>query len=368
MSPLTIDSKLFKRIVTLVLIAVLVLLTFLILEPIILPSLFGLILAFMFFPIYKILNSKIKHPNVSALIITVVLILILIVPLIFLVPLIVKQSFDIYSYLQSADLFSSLEKLFSSFLSSPEVSKDLIVSMKAFTSNIVSSFLNSFKDILLSSPKILLDVTLVLFIFFFGLRDGEKLIEYIQSISPLSKEAEKKIFQQFKDVTQSVIFGQFVVGIVQGIATGIGLFVFGVPNALILTVIATFAGMLPLLGPWLVWLPVDIYLLLIGRTSAGIGLLIYGLLVISLVDNIIRPYIVSRRTKINSAIVLVSMLGGAFMFGALGILLGPLIISYLLLLLDFFRNKKIPGLIEEVPKEPKKSWIDKTLFQNPPSK
>ena len=207
-----------------------------------------------------------------------------------------------------------------------------------------SSLLNNFTDILLNSPTIFLHLFLILFVFFFGLRDGNKLVAYFQSLSPLSKESEQKIFKQFSDITHTVIFGQIVIGIVQGIVTGVGLFIFGVPNALTLTFLAILSSMFPIIGPWLVWVPADIYLFTLGRTGAAIGLLIYGLVIASLVDNFMRPFIISRKTKINSALILIGMVGGLLVFGILGLVLGPLIIAYLLLLLDACRDKKTPNI------------------------
>ncbi len=335
-----IDEKSFNKIASIFLIVVLAILTFFIIRPILISSIFALILAFIFYPVYRKVYSWTKNKNLSALLICLVLLTIIILPLLFFIPMLVKQTFNVYTLMQKEDFLAPLHALFNKFFSSQELSNDLIVSVNSFTSKIASSFLNKFTDILLSSPTILLHGLLILFVFFFGLRDGEKFVAYIQSMSPLSKESEKKVFKQFKDITHSVIFGQIIVGIVQGIVTGFALFIFKVPNALILTLVATFVGILPIIGPWLVWVPVDVYLFMTGRTTAGFGLLIYGLIVVSWVDTIIRPLIVSKKTKINSAIILVSMLGGLFVFGVLGLIIGPLIIAYLLLLLEYYRDTK----------------------------
>ncbi|OGJ19017.1 hypothetical protein A3K73_07770 [Candidatus Pacearchaeota archaeon RBG_13_36_9] len=339
-----IDEKSFNKIMSIILIAVLVVLTFLILRPILISTIFALILSFIFYPLHKRIRSIVKSKNLSALIICLILLAIIIIPLIFLIPLIVRQSVQVYTFLQGEDFLSPVYSLINKF-SSPDVSKDLIVGLNSFTAKMVDSFLSKFQDIILGSPVILLHLLIILFVFFFGLRDGEEFIAYLQSLSPLSKESEKKVFQQFKDITYSVIYGNILVGVIHGLVAGIALFILGIPNAVILTLLAVFFSVIPLLGPWLVWVPVDIYLFSAGRTTAAVGLLIYGLVVISWIDNIIRPLIVSRRTKINSAIILVSMVGGLFVFGVLGLILGPLIISYLILIIEIFRNKKTDSIL-----------------------
>ena len=338
-----IDEKSFNKIASIVILAVLVILSFFILRPILISSIFALILAFIFYPVYKKILLWTKNKNLSALIICVILLAIVIIPLLLLTPLLVRQTFEAYTYIQQEDIMAPFRELFSSIFA--DSSTDFTVAINSFTNRIAASLLNRFTEILLNSPIILLHIVLILFVFFFGLRDGDKLVVYIQSLSPLSKESEKKVFQQFKDITHSVIFGQIIVGIIQGLVTGFALLIFGVPNALVLILIATFVGILPIIGPWLVWIPVDLYLFLSGRTAAGIGFLIYGLIIITWVDTIIRPIIVSKRTKINSAVILVSMVGGLFVFGVLGLILGPLIIAYLILLLETYRDKKTESLL-----------------------
>lgn len=342
-----VDEKSFNKIAGIVILIALIILTFLILKPILVSSIFALVLAFIFHPLYRWVVSKIKNQNLSALIICLILIAIIVLPLIFFLPMLIRQSFEAYSFIQGEDFLTPIYEAAKKIFPSEDISTDLIVAINSFTSKVASSFLNSLSDTLLDSPKILLHLVLILFVFFFGLRDGEKLVAYIQSLSPLSKESEKKIFKQFKDITQSVIFGQIIVGLAQGIVTGIALFAFQIPNALVLTLLAAFVGILPIIGPWLVWVPADIYLFATGRTGAAFGMLIYGLIVISWIDNIIRPFIVSKKTKINSAVILVSMLGGLFVFGVLGLILGPLIIAYLILILESYRasNKKTASLI-----------------------
>ena len=155
----------------------------------------------------------------------------------------------------------------------------------------------------------------------------------------MKKDVQTRFFQHFKDITNSVLIGQVVVGIIQGVVAGIGYFIFGVPNALLMTLITMIIGIIPIIGPWLVWIPIDIYLFSIDRTGAGLGLFIYGLFLINWVDTIIRPMIVARRTQINPAIVLIGMIGGLYVFGILGLIIGPLILGYVILIFELYRKK-----------------------------
>ena len=116
------------------------------------------------------------------------------------------------------------------------------------------------------------------------------------------------------------------------------------PNALLLSLLAVVAGVFPIIGTGLVWIPLLIYLFIAGNTLSAVGVLLFGTLSSSL-DNLVRPLIVSKMTKLNSSIVLIGMIGGLLMFGVLGIILGPLILSYLLILLEFYRKKGAPKVL-----------------------
>jgi predicted PurR-regulated permease PerM len=123
------------------------------------------------------------------------------------------------------------------------------------------------------------------------------------------------------------------------LAAGIGYLIFGVPSALLLTLFTIFVSIIPFVGAWLGWVPVDIYLFSAGRVDAAIGLLIYGLIVVSLIDNVLRTIIISRRTKLNSAIVLIGMIGGLLAFGVLGLIIGPLVLAYVLLVIEIYKKR-----------------------------
>jgi len=331
----------FKNLITLVLVVGLFILAAMIIKPVIISIFFGILLAYIFYPSYKWLLSKIKNENLCALIICVglIILIILIAGLIF--GSLVNQAIGIYFSLQEISLTEITENILPEFISSSEASLNLAGSLNTFISNMLANFLSKFTDFILNLPIILLQLFIVVFIFFFSLRDGKKAVEYVKSLSHLGKETQEKFFKQFKDITNSVLLGQVVIGIFQGLAAGIGYFIFGVPNALLLTFLTMLVGIIPLIGPWLVWVPVDIYLLASGRTGAAIGLLIYGLIIVSWVDVIIRPLIVARKTEINSAIVIIGMIGGLFVFGILGLIIGPLVLAYVLLVIELYRKKRL---------------------------
>lgn len=337
-----------RKVLGVILFAILIVLAFLVLRPVIISIIIALILAFVFMPVYKWLYKYTKAKSISALLIVIFLILLILLPVWFLTPILIKQSFTIFQSTQQIDFVSPLKSLFPSLFASEEFAAEIGSILSSFTAGIANSLVNFFANFILNFPTLILQFTVVLFTFFFVLRDSEKVIDYVKSILPVSKDVERKLFEYSKGITSSVIYGQVIIGILQGIIAGIGFFIFGVPNALFLTILASLAGIFPIIGTVLVWLPVGIYLFIAGNTGSAWGVIIFGL-ISSTVDNFLRPMIVSRRTKIHSAIILISMIGGVFFFGLLGFILGPLIISYLLIFLELYRGRQTSKIIIEEP-------------------
>ena len=340
------QDQLAKKTATIILFTLLTILAILVLKPVFISIIVGMILAFIFTPVYDFTNKYIKSQNITAGIIVAVLLIIIILPLWFLTPILLKQSFSLFQATQQIDFVTPIKSVFPSLFASEQFSAEVGSVLSSFTSKIANALVNSVAQIILDFPTIALQITVVFFTFFFALRDKELIISYIKSVLPFSKEVEKKLFDYSKLITSAVLYGQVVVGIIQGIVIGVGFFIFRVPNALILTVLASLAGILPVIGTAIVWLPVAIYLFIAGNTVPAWGVLIFGL-ISSNIDNFLRPIIVSKRTKIHTGILLVSTIGGLFFFGILGFILGPLIISYLLILLEIYRGKPTPGIVIE---------------------
>lgn len=337
------DDDYFKKITTTVILALLIVLSFFLLKPILLSIIVGIILAFIFNPLYDLLHKFTKSKNLSASLMCFLLILLIVLPLWFLTPTLIKQSIKIYTSSQQIDFVTPIKNIFPSLFASEEFSAEIGSIIHSFVTKMTNALMNSLSQLILNFPGLFLQFLVVFFTFFFVLRDKEQLIAYIKSLLPFSKDIETKLFESSKGITSSVIYGQVIIGIIQGLIVGLGFFIFGVPNALILTLLASLAGIFPIIGTTLIWIPVIIYLFIAGNTFPALGVAIFGV-ISSSIDNFIRPIIVSKRTKIHSSLILIGMIGGLFFFGILGFILGPLILAYLLIILEIYRNKKSPGI------------------------
>ncbi len=340
----------FKKAVPLVTAIALVALAILIIKPILMAIILGILLAFIFSPIYTFVNKFLKRKNLTAFLICIFLVLLIILPIWYLAPVMINQSIKFYMASQQMDFVSSLQDFFPNFFKSDAFSNEVANALRVFITKATNALMNSFSSILLNIPKIVLQLIVVFFTFFFVLRDGDKLVLYIKSLIPFSKDVEDRLVKSTKEITLSVLYGQVIVGVLQGLIASIGFFIFKVPNAVLLAVLSAFAGIIPVFGNVIVWLPVAVYFLIAGNTFAALGITLFGLVSI-LIENFLKPIVVSKFTKLNSSIVLIGIIGGLFVFGIFGVILGPLILAYLLIILEVYRDKKSPQVFIQKPEK-----------------
>lgn len=332
------DEEYFNKFVTTIILASLFILSYLVIRKILMSLILGIILAFMFHPIYRYLNRKIKSPNASAILLCAFLLAIILVPVWFLSPIVFNQTFDLYISAQNLQLDDSIGKIFLYFFDSPQLSAEMVLKTNILISKILNYFVNLASNLLVDLPNLFLQFLIVIFVFFYFLRDKEIFKEYVIGIFPFSKEVEKKFFAQTSEITTSILYGQFLIGSLQGIIVAAGFYIFGVPNPLIWTIAATIAGILPIIGTTIIWLPIALYIGLTSSIFSGMGIAFFGLLS-NAAEAFGRPLWVSRQASVHPAIVFIGMIGGLFYFGFLGFILGPLVLAYLFIVLDLYRVK-----------------------------
>ncbi len=181
---------------------------------------------------------------------------------------------------------------------------------------------------------------IMLYLLFFLLRDGAALSIRIKNAMPLSMEHKRHLFSKFTTVIRATVKGNVVVAAVQGTLGGIILSFLGIQGALLWGFVMAFLSLLPAVGAGLIWMPVAIYFLFTGAIWQGVTLIAFGVLVIGLVDNILRPILVGRDTKIPDYVILISTLGGMVLFGLNGFVIGPVIAALFIATWDLFSSSK----------------------------
>ena len=342
------EKEYFKNLTSTGIILILLVLSFFLLKPILLSIVVAIILGYIFYPLYKRVNKFIKSEYISAFLMCLILTAIIFIPMWFLTPILVNQSIQFYVNSQGIDFVTPLKNLLPNILSSDQISQEIGSTISSFITKASNSLMNTFSKLISNFPILLLQFFVVFFVFFVVLKDQEKFVDYLRSLLPFSKDVENKLFKSSREITTSIFYGQIILGIITGIIVGISFYIFNVPNAFILTILAAAAGILPILGTTIIWVPVAIYLFVVESFYPAIGVVLFGILSSS-VENLVKPIILSRWINLHPAIVLIGMVGGTFIFGILGIILGPLILAYLLIILEIYRDKKTPGVFINPP-------------------
>lgn len=179
---------------------------------------------------------------------------------------------------------------------------------------------------------------LMLVALFFFLRDGKRFVEFLLVVSPLDDRHDDEIVHRVGTTVHAVVRGALLVSIAQGILAGIGMALFGVPNATLWGTLAAIAAIIPGLGTGLVIVPAVIYLVMQGGLAAPLGLAAWGIAVVGLVDNILMPYLYSRGASIHPLVILFAVLGGLATFGPLGFLIGPIVVSLFIAVFDLYQK------------------------------
>jgi predicted PurR-regulated permease PerM len=188
-----------------------------------------------------------------------------------------------------------------------------------------------------------LGAVVLLFALYFILRDGKSLKRQLVNLSPLPDRQDEQIFSKLNSAVHSVVWGSLAVGLIQGVLTGIGFAIFGVPSPALWGSVAVVAALVPGIGTALVLIPGVVYLFATGSAGMAIGLLIWGAIAVGLIDNFLGPLLINRGVKIHQFLILLSVLGGLSFFGPIGFIAGPLVLSLLFALLEIYKENLKSG-------------------------
>lgn len=175
----------------------------------------------------------------------------------------------------------------------------------------------------------LIGLGLLLFLLYFFVRDADRFVAWLRAMSPLPATVTDDLIDEIGAITYAVLAGHVLVAIIQGVLAGVGLAVFGVPNFVFWTLVMIVLGLVPIIGTFVVWAPAAVYLFTTGETFAAVALFVYGSLVVGLSDDYLRPVVVDRYAQVSPTVIIVGVLGGATVFGFMGLFVGPVIVAAL---------------------------------------
>ena len=315
-----------------------IVLSFFIFLPYIGALIIALTLVIVFRPVYKRFLKMLGNKSTIASILTILVIVILVLtPIVFFSSQIFQEARELYVSLANDTTSNFLDKTINTF------EKYVPAPFNSFTLDVhsyikqglqwivqnVGSFFSGFLQFIIS-------FFLTFLALFYLLKDGNKLKESILKFSPLSNENTEKIIGKIKNAVNSVVKGVLVIALIQGILTGIGFKIFGIPNPALWGSLAMFSALIPSIGTSLVIIPGILFLFFTSKIFGAVGLAIWGFAGVGLIDNFLAPILIERGIKIHSFLILLSVLGGISVFGIIGFLLGPVILSLLFALFDIY--------------------------------
>ncbi len=176
----------------------------------------------------------------------------------------------------------------------------------------------------------------MLLVIYYLLIDGHKVISFITDLSPLPAEQGEKLIRKFKDIAGAILIGNGLGGLIQGLSGGIVFAIFGLESPFLWGVIMALLAFLPIIGIGVVFIPAALYLFLAGRIAAGLFFVIFYIILSGSVEYLLKPKLVGTRVKMHTLLVFISIIGGLKLFGILGIIYGPLVVSAFLTLADIY--------------------------------
>lgn len=194
-------------------------------------------------------------------------------------------------------------------------------------------------DLVKAVPGFFIALTIILFVVYYVLTDGSRLVGYLQRALPLPSKQVLFILDEARNGLRAVFVGQILTSLIQGALGGVGFLIAGLPGAIIWAAVMAILSLLPIVGAFIVWVPAAIFLLATGEIGMGIFLIIWGVVVVSQVDNFIRPKLIGNRADIHPIFVLIGVLGGVAAFGFIGLFLGPLIVGIMISILKVWEQE-----------------------------
>jgi predicted PurR-regulated permease PerM len=314
--------------------------------------LWGVIIAIVFRPLYRrLLRSVPERPTLAALATVFVILVLVILPISVVAGMLVQEGLSTYERIESGELnlgryfqqvFSALPAWATSLLDRLGLTSMVHIEerLSALLTRSAQFFAAQALSLGQNAASFIVSLFIMLYLLFFLLRDGEALARRVRNAIPLRADQQRSLADRFSTVIRATVKGNLVVALVQGALGALIFWLLGVGAPVLWGTLMAFLSLLPAVGAAVVWLPVAIYFLATGAVAKGVTLIAFGVLVIGLVDNILRPILVGKDTRMPDYVVLISTLGGIAVFGLNGFVIGPVIAAMFISVWDIVATSR----------------------------
>ena len=307
-------------------------LSFLIVLPYITWILVGVILAFALTPLNNRLSQRVGEGLAAGLSILIGLFLI-ILPIVIILGVAAEQARQIFAEFDLRDV-PQLDTVIAQRFG---VEVDIEALNDAFGSAIrtgARGLAGNLFSIVGGLPELFIGFTILFFVLFYLLKDGDEATSWVRTVLPVDPSVREELFEETRLLLHNSLVGTVVVAGAQALLLGVAFLVLGLGNVVFWTVTAFVLALVPLVGASLVWIPASIYLFVVSRPIAAVALFVFGAIVISTIDNILRPKVMRRGTQLSPVITIVGIFGGIALFGFVGLFIGPIILGMLKLIIE----------------------------------
>lgn len=323
----------------LVLVLIFTALAVMIIVPYLQYILLAIILAYVMWPLQVRLRRTRLSPVAAALSLTVLTLVIILLPVVLILSFAAQEALALLDAFERGELNLQVVEAELANLGIAVDLTQMYSQHRVRITGAIEALAWSILDLARSVPRIIIGIAITLFVFFVLLRDGEKLLAWVQHILPVRDDVQSEMMERLNRLMYASVVGNVAASGIQAVALGVGLWVLGFENISILVVITFVAALLPLVGAFVVWVPLVGYLALIGRPEAAVGLFIFGSLV-SISDFYTRPLVIGHSAALNSATIVVGVFGGLVAFGAIGLLIGPVVLGAAKISLDILARER----------------------------
>ncbi len=332
------------------------------LAPFLSPITWAIVLVIIFQPIHRRMSRYVRNADVAALLSCLLVLAVVIIPATLIVMGLIGELIATYRLIE--ERFASgawtfrlepgrsrvLERSLSWLAQYADLSE---LNLHAFILNNLqrlSGYLAARSaEVVKQFSSFVFNTGLAIFTTYFLFRDGPALMARLKRAIPLPESEAEEVFERMQETIHATLYGGIAVALAQGTLGGIAFGIVGLPSPLIWGAVMFFFSLLPVVGAAIIWVPAAIILLAQGSVGKGLFLLLWGTLVISLVDNILRPWVIGGRTRLPMLLIFFSVLGGVKLFGFIGVVMGPVVLSVALALVEIFRRKLTPARASEAP-------------------
>ncbi len=296
----------------------------------------GIILAYITRPIYRRFDRRVSC-SIAAGLVLLVTVLVAVLP-VFVLVVAVADDVAMLANTFSVDqtpIVPAIESLIEQYSGQSVDVADRVASSVEVVANWA---VGTAPGILGAAASLFLGLSVMLITQFYFVRDWSSFADWTREFNVLPTPIQNRLYTSTGRATRSVVKGHVFVAILQGLAAGLGLWLAGFPRVMLLTYLMIILSFIPLIGAALIWAPAGLYLITIGNIVAGLGLLIYGVILIGAIDNVARPLLLDEAIKLHDLFVILGVIGGVSVFGPIGLFVGPVIFAVLAELLTVYKD------------------------------